>query len=97
MADENSVTKMTRNGQVTLPATIRREANVEEGDILTVHLEADRIVLIPKKLIDKSQAYFWTDDWQEAEKDAERDLAEGRVESYETVDDLIAGLEQNQN
>jgi len=97
MADEHPVTRMTRNGQVTLPAAIRREANVEEGDILTVHLEADRIVLIPKKLIDKSQAYFWTEDWQEAEIEAERDLAEGRVESYETVDDLIAGLEQNQN
>ena len=97
MADEYSLTKITRNGQVTLPATIRREANIKEGDILTVHLEADRIVLIPKKLIDKSQAYFWTEDWQEAEREAERDLAEGRVEAYETVDELIAGLEQNQN
>ena len=95
MADEHPVTKVTRNGQVTLPATIRREANVEEGDILTVHLEADRIVLIPKKLIDKSQAYFWTEDWQKAEKEAERDLAEGRVEAYETVDELISALEQN--
>ena len=97
MSDEHPVTGMTRNGQVTLPAAIRREANVEEGDILTVHLEADRIVLIPKKLIDKSQAYFWTEEWQEAEREAERDLAEGRIESFETVDDLIAGLEQNQN
>jgi len=97
MADEHPVTRMTRNGQVTLPAAIRREANVEEGDILTVHLEADRIVLIPKKLIDKSQAYFWSEDWQEAEREAERDLAEGRVVAYETVDELIAGLEQNQS
>ena len=97
MADDHPVTKVTRNGQVTLPATIRREANVEEGDILTVHLEADRIVLVPKKLIDKSQAYFWTDDWQEAEKEAVNDLAEGRVQSYDTVDDLVAWLEQNQN
>ncbi|MFV2045104.1 MAG: AbrB/MazE/SpoVT family DNA-binding domain-containing protein [Anaerolineales bacterium] len=97
MAGEHIVTRMTRNGQVTLPAAIRREANVEEGDILTVHLEADRIVLIPKKLIDKSQAYFWTEDWQEAEREAERDLAEGRVEAYETVDELIAALEHDQN
>ena len=56
MPSETFVTRMTRNGQVTLPAAIRREANVEEGDILAVHLEGDRIVLIPKKLIDKSQA-----------------------------------------
>ena len=97
MADDHPVTKVTRNGQVTLPATIRREANVEEGDILTVHLEADRIMLVPKKLIGKSQAYFWTDDWQEAEKEAVNDLAEGRVQSYDTVDDLVAWLEQNQN
>jgi len=95
MADEYAVTRLTRNGQVTLPASIRREANVEEGDILTVHLEADRIVLVPKKLIDKSQAYFWTEDWQQVEREAERDLGEGRVEAYETVDELIAALDHD--
>jgi len=94
MPSETFVTKMTRNGQVTLPAAIRREANVEEGDILAVHLEEDRIVLIPKKLIDKSQAYFWSEAWQRAEQEAERDIAEGHAEVYETVDELIAALEQ---
>ena len=95
MAAEEVVTRVTRNGQVTLPAAIRREANVEEGDILAVHLEHDRIVLVPKRLIDKSQAYFWTKEWQEAEHEAERDLAEGRVRAYEDVEDLIAALEQD--
>jgi AbrB family looped-hinge helix DNA binding protein len=85
---------MTRNGQVTLPAAIRREANVEEGDILAVHLEDNRIVLIPKKLIDKSQAYFWSEGWQRGEQEAERDIAEGHTEVYETVEELIAALEQ---
>ena len=97
MPTEYALTRMTRNGQVTVPAAIRREANVEEGDILAVRLEEDRIVLIPKKLIDKSQAYFWTEGWQKAEREVERDLAEARVEPYETVDDLIAALEQDEN
>ena len=95
MTSETFVTKMTRNGQVTLPAAIRREANVEEGDILAVHLEQDRIVLIPKKLIDKSQAYFWSEAWQRAEREAEHDIAEGRTATYETVDELLAALEQD--
>jgi len=94
MRSETFVTRMTRNGQVTLPAAIRREANVEEGDILAVHLEDNRIVLIPKKLIDKSQAYFWSEGWQRGEQEAERDIAEGHTEVYETVEELIAALEQ---
>ena len=93
MPAQRAVTKITRNGQITLPAAIRREAKVEEGDLLAVHLEQDRIVLIPQKLVDKSQAYFWSESWQ----NAERDIAEGRVEAYETVEDLIAALEQDQD
>ena len=97
MTNNDSITKVTRHGQVTLPAEIRRQANVEEGDILGVRLEGNLIVLTPKRLIDKSQAYFWTEEWQEAEREAESDIDEGRVEAYETVDDLIAALERNQN
>jgi len=95
MAADEVVTRVTRNGQVTIPAAVRREANVEEGDILAVHLEHDRIVLVPKRLIDKSQAYFWTKEWQEAEHEAERDIAEGRVQAYEDAEDLIAALEKD--
>jgi len=97
MPTQSAVTKITRNGQITLPAAIRRAAKVEEGDLLAVRFEQDRIVLIPQKLIDKSQAYFWSESWQNAEREAERDIAEGRVEAYETVEDLIAALEQDQD
>ena len=97
MPTQSAVTKITRNGQITLPAAIRREAKVKEGDLLAVRFEQDRIVLIPQKLIDKSQAYFWSESWQNAEREAERDIAEGRVEAYETVEDLIAALEQDQD
>ena len=97
MPTQSAVTKITRNGQITLPAAIRREAKVKEGDLLAVRFEQDRIVLIPQKLIEKSQAYFWSESWQDAEREAERDSAEGRVEAYETVEDLIAALGQDQD
>jgi AbrB family looped-hinge helix DNA binding protein len=95
MAEEETLTKVTRHGQITLPASVRREANVQEGDLLAVRLEGEHIVLTPKKLIDKSLAYFWTEAWQRAEREAQSDIAEGQVEAYDTVDDLIAVLDQD--
>jgi hypothetical protein len=60
-----------------------------------VRLEGENIVLTPKKLIDKSQAYFWTEAWQRSEREAEKDIAEGRVTAFETVDDLMAALDED--
>jgi hypothetical protein len=49
---------------------------------------------IPKRLVDKSQAYFWTKRWQKGEKEAAEDIKAGRVKTFETVDELIKDLDQ---
>ena len=85
--------KVTRGGQVTIPAALRRAAGIEIGDYLEVRLEEDRLVLLPKQVIDKSQASFWTEAWQEGEREAEEDLRAGQVERFETLEDLIADLD----
>lgn len=73
MAATSALTKVTRNGQITLPAGLRRAANIEEGDYIEVRVEGDSLVLTPKKLIDKSQAYFWTEQRQKGERRADED------------------------
>jgi len=40
-----SVTKVTRNYQITIPAEIRRALGIKEGELLEVQLEGDRIVI----------------------------------------------------
>ena len=40
-----SVTKVTRNYQITIPAEIRKALGIREGDLLEVRIEGDRIVL----------------------------------------------------
>ena len=84
--------KVTRHGQVTLPASIRKELGIKEGDFVEVTVEDDRAVLLPKKLIDKSQVYFWTKEWQEAEREASEDIKAGRVKTFDTAEDLIKDL-----
>ena len=48
---------------------------------------------MPKKLIDASQAYFWTKEWQDAEKEATEDIEAGRVKTFQTTEELVKDLE----
>ncbi|OGO06846.1 MAG: hypothetical protein A2Y92_00010 [Chloroflexi bacterium RBG_13_57_8] len=86
--------KVTRHGQITLPASVRRELEINEGDLIEISVENEKAILIPKKLIDKSQAYFWTKKWQEGEKAAQEDISAGRIKTFNSVEDLLKDLEQ---
>ena len=86
--------KVTRHGQITLPASVRKELGVEEGDLVEIEVLDEKAVLIPKKLVDKSQAYFWTKRWQEGEREADEDINAGRVRTFDSIEKLIKDLEQ---
>jgi AbrB family looped-hinge helix DNA binding protein len=86
--------KVTRHGQITLPASVRKELGIEEGDLVEIEVVDERAVLMPKKLVDKSQAYFWTKKWQEGEREADEDIKAGRVKTFESVEELISDLER---
>jgi AbrB family looped-hinge helix DNA binding protein len=85
--------KLTRNGQITIPASVRKELGVEEGDLVEIEVVDEKAVLIPKRLVDKNQAYFWTEKWQDAEKEADEDIRAGRVKVFDSVEELIKDLE----
>jgi antitoxin MazE len=84
--------KVTRHGQITLPAEIRKKLGIEEGDLIEIEVKDEQAVLIPKKLVDKNQSYFWTKEWQEAEREADRDIKAGRIKVFQSVDELIKDL-----
>jgi AbrB family looped-hinge helix DNA binding protein len=50
------LTKMTRNGQVTLPAGIRKALRLEEGDYLEAELVDDAVRLRPVRMVDRAAA-----------------------------------------
>ena len=41
------------------------------------------------------QSWYWTDEWQAGERESKADIAAGRVERYDTVDDFIRSLERD--
>ena len=85
-------TTLRAKGQLTLPDEIRKAARLEEGDLLEAELTPDGILLRPQKLIDATQAWFWTPEWQAGEREADADLAAGRVERFESGEAFLQAL-----
>lgn len=81
--------QVRKKAQVTLPRSVRRTLQIEEGDFLDVKVKNGEIVLRVKKLVDKSQAYFWTRRWQEGEKQADEDIRARRVHGFENAEKAI--------
>ncbi|MDO8681863.1 MAG: AbrB/MazE/SpoVT family DNA-binding domain-containing protein [Armatimonadota bacterium] len=84
--------KLRKNAQITLPAQIRKSAHLEEGDLLDCEVREGHIVLTPKKLINKSDAWFWSKQWQKAEAEAQKNIQTGDLQEFDTVDDLLKHL-----
>jgi len=86
--------KLTSGGQVTLPKEIRVKTNMQPGDFVEVDLDREgHIVLRPKKLVDASQAYFWTEEWQGGERKADADIKAGRVKRFKSAREAVKYLE----
>jgi AbrB family looped-hinge helix DNA binding protein len=51
-----SLAKMKQKGQVTIPAGIREQIGLHEGDYVEVTKEGNRVVLTPKEVVDRDPA-----------------------------------------
>jgi AbrB family looped-hinge helix DNA binding protein len=92
MEQIQAVGKLQKNYNVTIPQKIRKLFHMELGDIIRFIVKDDGILIQPKKLVDTTQAYFWTNQWQEDEKSASLDIKEGRVSKTKNMKDLIKKL-----
>jgi AbrB family looped-hinge helix DNA binding protein len=89
-----SRTTVRAKGQITLPDDVRRAAHLEKGDLLDAEITAEGILLRPQKLIDATQAWFWTTDWQAGERDADADRVAQRVSTFASGEELLSALRQ---
>ena len=85
--------QVRKKAQVTLPQSVRRALNIEEGDFLDVQVKDGQIVLRVKKLVDKEQAWFWTEEWQKGERKADEDIKAGRVRRFKSAADAVKYIE----
>ena len=46
---------------------------------------------------DPDQAWFWTEEWQKGEREADEDIRAGRIESFDTMEEFLATLDDDED
>ena len=74
-----TIMKISPQGQIRIPKKVMIHLGIEKGDYIEVAVENRQIVLKPRKLIDPSQGWFWTKEWQEIEAEVDDELEKGEL------------------
>lgn len=85
---------LKQNSQITIPKSIVDKLKLKSGDRLDLIMENDEIKLKPVLVIDRSQAWYWSKEWQDKIKEADKELASSRVKHAKDADDLIQQLQK---
>ncbi len=87
-----SIVKIQKNKNITLPMWLIEQFRVSAGDFVRLEETKNGVLMKPAKLVDPSQAYFWTQEWQAGEREAEEDIRRGRVKRFKRVRSLMKEL-----
>ena len=87
-----AIVKVQKNKNITLPTWLIHLFHVGVGDFIRIEKTKSGVLLKPAKLVDPSQTYFWTKEWQEREREVDGQIRKGHVRKAKSVDDLIRDL-----
>jgi len=84
--------QVREKAQITLPSKIRKTLGIKEGDYLEAEVKGNKMVLIPKILIDKAEAVTLSKKGEKMLKGALEDVKKGKVKKFKNVKELIDDL-----
>lgn len=92
---ERYFVNLQSRGLLALPRAIRDRAGLDRPGAQVEVVERDDgvIELHPYAAVPADQAWFWTERWQEMEREVDEQIAHGEVETFETSEDFLAYLD----
>ncbi len=87
------IVQLKKKAALTIPKEVRQALRLaDEGEVFELSVEDGRIILEPKALVPKDQQWYWTEEWQVAEREADEDIKEGRCTTFDNPSDAIKYL-----
>ena len=94
MSVEHTFVTVQSRGLIAIPTAIRRHFGLDQPGAQVEVIEREgEIVLRPHVAVPAEQAWFWSERWQQMEREAGEAIAAGRVMVVESVDELVADLD----
>ncbi len=88
------MTHIRQNFQVTLPLELRKRLGLKIGDIVEIAVKGYKLILTPKRTVDLEDSWFWSKEWQDAEREVEGHVKAGRVKKARSAEELIRALKR---
>lgn len=85
-----------RRGVIALPSALRERLHLDEPGVqLEITERRDGVIeLRPTVPIPADQTWYWTDRWQEREREVDDHITAGRVTVHESSEDFLAHLDE---
>ncbi len=86
--------RISKKRQVSIPKKVMDALGLKPGDEVDFEVESGSAKIIPIKTIKvpRDQAWFWSEGWQQKEREVERDIATGNFKEYNSIHDALKDL-----
>lgn len=83
---------LKQKSQVTIPRGLVKKLNLKVGDKLEIEERNGRLIITPVVVVPKDQAWFYNPEWQEEEREVDRQKAEGKLHKASGKEELFDNL-----
>lgn len=81
-------------GLIAIPSSIRRHFGLDKAGAQVEVIEREgEIVLRPHLAVPTDQTWFWTERWQQMEREVDDAISAGLVTTVDGVEELLADLD----
>jgi antitoxin PrlF len=87
--------RVRRKNQLTLPTRVAAALRVGEGDEVEFDIgDHGEVILRGLAVVPADQRWFWTEEWQQGEREASEQIAADDVTTYDSAEDMFDALER---
>ena len=88
--------KISSKRQVSIPKHIMDSLKLNPGDEIDFKIRDNTAFIVPIKTIKIpiDQAWYWTSEWQEKEKEVDEDISNEDYKDFDNLADLLKDLQK---